>query len=263
MRVAVAGGTGAVGAPLVARLRADGHEVVVLARATGVDLTRPDGLAERLTGVEVVLDAANRTALTARASVGFFGAVTRSLLAAGARAGVAHHLVLSVVGIDGAATGYYRGKREQERLVRGSPGGWTVLRATQLHDFAGQVAEQGRVGPVTVVPRMRSAPVATAEVVDALVELTGDGPRQEVLELSGPRVEQVDDMVRRLLRHRGSRRPVLGVAVPGAAGRALRSGVLVGSDPWRTGRQTFDDWLAAQPRSGPGVEDTGSAPLTR
>lgn len=263
MRVAVAGGTGAAGAPLVARLRAAGHDVIVLARATGVDLTSPDGPGHRLDGVEVVVDATNRPALSARASEGFFGAVTRALVAAGARAGVAHHLVLSVVGTDGAPTGYYRGKREQERLVRGSSGGWTVLRATQLHDFAGQVADQGRVGPVTLVPRMRSAPVATVEVVDALIELVRDGPRREVLELSGPRVEQVDDMVRRLLRHQGSRRPVLGVAVPGAAGRALRNGVLVASDPWRTGRQTFDDWLAGQPGSGPGVENPDPAPLTR
>ena len=250
MRVAVAGGTGAVGAPLVERLRAAGHEVVVLARATGVDLTSADGLAERLAGTAVVVDATNRSVLTARASVAFFGAVTRALLDAGSRVGVAHHLAVSVVGVDGATTGYYRGKREQERLVRGSSGGWTVLRATQLHDFARQVADQGRVGPVTVVPRMRSAPVAAVEVADALVELVRGGPRQDVLELSGPRVEQVDDMVRRLLRHRGSRRLVLGAPVPGSAGRALRSGVLVPADPWRTGRGTFDDWLVAQPPAG-------------
>lgn len=44
MRIAVAGGTGTVGHPLVEELRRAGHEPVVLARSTGIDLRVSEGL---------------------------------------------------------------------------------------------------------------------------------------------------------------------------------------------------------------------------
>ena len=70
MKVAVVGGTGVLGAPLVAELAARGAEVLALSRKPGaalpdgashlrVDLTNGAGLAEALAGVEVVVDASN------------------------------------------------------------------------------------------------------------------------------------------------------------------------------------------------------------
>ncbi|MHB1212687.1 MAG: NAD-dependent epimerase/dehydratase family protein, partial [Candidatus Nanopelagicales bacterium] len=44
MRIAVAGGTGTAGRYVVDAAVAAGHEVVVLSRAAGVDLTRDGGL---------------------------------------------------------------------------------------------------------------------------------------------------------------------------------------------------------------------------
>ncbi len=48
MRIAVAGGTGVVGRHVVDAARKRGHDVVVLTRSAGVDLTTGAGLAERL-----------------------------------------------------------------------------------------------------------------------------------------------------------------------------------------------------------------------
>ena len=50
MRIAVAGATGRVGHHLVDVLTARGHEVVAIARSTGVDVITGDGLAEALGG---------------------------------------------------------------------------------------------------------------------------------------------------------------------------------------------------------------------
>jgi uncharacterized protein YbjT (DUF2867 family) len=243
MRVAVAGGTGLAGRHVVAALDALGHRTVVMARSRGVNLVTGDGLDRALASVDAVVDASNTRAMGSKRAVGFFETAGRNLLAAEERAGVRHHVVLSIVGIDRVEWGYYQGKLRQEELARASGVPWTVLRATQFHEFTDQVL--GLVpGPVAVVPRMRSQPVAVAEVA-ALVAEVALGPAQGMApELAGPRVESVPDMARRLLRARGIRRRVLAVPLPGAAGRGMAGGALLPAPEGPRGTLTFDAWLA-------------------
>ncbi|WP_078535450.1 SDR family oxidoreductase, partial [Streptomyces pristinaespiralis] len=198
MRVAVAGGTGLAGRHVVGELRAAGHEPVVLARSKGVDVTTGQGLAEALAGVEAVIDVTNAATLSRRKAVAFFEAASRHLLAAGERAGVRHHVVLSIVGIERVGHGYYQGKIRQEQVVAGGPVPWTVLRTTQFHEFADQLLD-GMPGPLAVIPRMRVQPVGVREVARALTGLA-EGPAQGMApELAGPREGWLLDMVRRLL----------------------------------------------------------------
>ncbi|MDX6741108.1 SDR family oxidoreductase [Actinocorallia sp. A-T 12471] len=248
MRIAVAGGTGTVGGHVVAALAEAGHEPVVLSRAGGVDLVTGRGLAAALDGVEAVVDAANVTTLSRKKAEAFFTAETTHLLEAGARAGVRHHVLLSIVGIDRVPFGYYQGKVVQENLVEAGNVPWTVLRATQFHEFAAQTVRTLPPGPVAVVPRARVQPIAAREVAEALAELAVGGPRGRVPDLAGPREEYLPEMVRALLRHRGDRRAVLALPVPGSAGRAMREGgqLPVGSGP--RGSQTYASWLAEQPK---------------
>ncbi len=100
LRVAVAGGSGLVGRHVVGALQRRGHEAVVLARGRGVDLETGDGLAQALCGVAAVVDATNTSAAGPDEARAFFGAVTGNLLAAEQQAGVRHHVVLSIVGVD-------------------------------------------------------------------------------------------------------------------------------------------------------------------
>ncbi|WP_405948961.1 NAD(P)H-binding protein [Streptomyces prunicolor] len=253
MRVAVAGGTGLVGRYVVEELVAAGREPVVLSRSRGVDLVSGGGgagLDAALDGVDAVVDVSNVTTTSARKSVAFFDAVGRNLLEAGERAGVRHHVVLSIVGIDRVGLGYYRGKLRQESVVKDGPLPWTVLRATQFHEFAEQTLDRVP-GPFAVVPRMRTQPIAAREVARQLVRLA-TGPAQGMApDLAGPRVEQLVDMVRRLLRARGERRLVVPVRMPGAVGAAMTGdGQLPVADagaadvPGARGSETFDEWLA-------------------
>ena len=247
MRIAVAGGTGLVGRLVVEEVRAAGHTPVVLARSTGVDLTTGAGLDEALDGVDAVVDVSNVTTTSRARSVAFFEAATGNLLAAGARAGVAHHVALSIVGVDRVGLGYYRGKLAQEALVLGSgaSGGvaGSVLRATQFHEFASQMLARG--GPFALAPRMLTQPVAAREVAVALAELAAGEPVGLAPDLAGPERQQMSDMVRRLQRARGGRRPVLPVRFPGATGKAMLQGGLLPTGPGPRGSRTFDEWLAA------------------
>lgn len=249
MRIAVAGGTGLVGRYVVAELRAAGHEPVVLTRSAGADVITGAGLDAALDGTEALIDVTNTAALSGRKSVAFFTAGTGNLLAAGRRAGVRHHVVLSIVGVGrpGMGSGYNAGKVAQEALVRDSGVPASIMRATQFHQFIPQFLDRVP-GPVLVVPRMRIQPVAACEVAAALAALAAGPPVGVAPEIAGPEVAELADLARQLSQARGSRRPVLRVPVPGAAGRAMASGAMLPSGPGLRGTQTFADWLASAPR---------------
>jgi uncharacterized protein YbjT (DUF2867 family) len=245
MKIAVAGGTGTVGRYVVDAIRAHGHEALVLSRSTGVDLVRPGGVAEALAGVDAVIDVTSVQTQSAATSVAFFETVTRNLLAAETAAGVAHHVALGIIGSDISPLGYYAGKVRQERLVEGSSVPWTILRASQFHEFAGQIYGVARVGPVVLVPAMLSQPIAAREVAARLVDLALADPGGRVAELAGPRVERMARMTRRWARATHHPGPVVQVPLPGGAGRAMRNGSLLPGPRAQLGVQTFDDWLAA------------------
>ncbi|WP_432522872.1 SDR family oxidoreductase [Kineococcus sp. SYSU DK006] len=248
-RTAVAGGTGTAGRHVVDLLRERGHDVVVLARATGVDLLTGVGLDAALAGVGTVVDVTSTTATSSAGSVRFFRPATEHLLAAAARAGVRHHLVLSVVGTDRAPFGHYAGKLVQEALVAQGPVPWTVLRATQFHEFAAQFLERSAVGPLAVVPRARCEPVAAREVAERIASLVAAGPAGRVADLAGPREERLADLARAWAAAAGRRGAVLEVPLPGAFGAAARDGSLLGGPGADRGRLTFERWLAQRGRA--------------
>lgn len=243
MRIAVAGGTGLIGRMVCDAVAAGGDEAVVLARSVGVDVVTGDGLDAALVGVDAVIDVTNVTTLRRSESLSFFEAATTNLLAAEQRTGVAHHVLLSIVGVDRVDWGYYAGKVRQEELCAASSVPTTVLRATQFHEFADQMLARG--GPVALVPTMLSRPVAAREVAAELVRLAHGQAQGLAPEMAGPEDLEMPDMVRRLLRSRGRRTPVIGIRLPGAAGRGMARGGLLPEHDGPRGRETFAQWLTA------------------
>ena len=244
MRIAVAGGTGVVGRHVVDIAVDQGHEVVTLARSAGVDLVTGAGLAARLDGVDVVIDVTGTREQKRAAAEDFFGGVTARLLSAEVDADVRHHVTLSIVGVDDVDTGYYAGKRRQEQVVTSGPVPWTLLRATQFHEFAEQALGFVRL---SLVPKMRTQPIAAQEVAQALVALALGAPAGRAADLAGPEQHDLVVLARRVaaVRRAGGRRQrVVPVGLPGSGGRAMREGALLPSSDGPRGRQTFDQWLA-------------------
>ncbi|MDN5780726.1 MAG: SDR family oxidoreductase, partial [Luteimonas sp.] len=121
MNIVVMGGRGLVGRNVVERLRSQGHRVAAASRSTGVDLITGRGLAERLVGAEVVVDVSNSPTFGDIAAFEFFRTAIFNLLDAEKRAGVGHHVSLSVVGTGRLdASPYLRGKALQERVIASS-----------------------------------------------------------------------------------------------------------------------------------------------
>ena len=216
MKIAIAGGTGTVGQKIVAEARRRGHDTSVLARAAGADLITGVGVDAALEGADAVIDAASVGTLSAQAATTFFRTASATLLAAAARAGATHAILLSIVGIDRNPHGYYAGKVAQEEIYRSASLPWTIVRATQFHEFAAQVAGQARLGPVQLAPRARVQPIAAAEVAAHLVDLVEDAPRGRAEDIAGPREEELADMIRAWVQHQGRRGPVIPVSLPSA-----------------------------------------------
>jgi uncharacterized protein YbjT (DUF2867 family) len=248
-RAAVAGGTGLVGRHVVRALRDAGCEVVVVARSEGVDLTTGEGLQQALDGVQVVVDVTNTPETDPAKARAFFETTTGRLLEAEQQAGVEHHVVLSIVGVDRVeGNGHYVGKRRQEELVEAGAVPATVVRATQFHEFPEMVVSWTRDADVAAVPPLLMQPVAVTDVADVLVEIATRPPQSRRVELAGPETQDLVDMARRTLAARGEALRLI-PTWDGLFGTAMAGNVLLPGPDARIARTTFDAWLASRPAS--------------
>jgi len=239
MRVVVVGGTGLIGSQVVQDVRDAGHEVVVAAPSTGVDTLSGAGVDEALAGADVVVDVSNSPSFADDDVLRFFTRSTRTLLDAEARAGIGHHVVLSIVGTDRTDAGYLRAKVAQERLVRASGHGWSVVRATQFFEFARSIADGATVDGVVHIPPVAFQPVASADVARTVADVATGAPVADVVELAGPERFRFDEFVREALAAQGDDRE--GGADPEATyfGALLVEDALVPPGQFLRGATTF------------------------
>ena len=244
MKIAVAGATGRVGRHAVDVLEARGHDVVSMARSTGVDVITGDGLAEALTGAECIVDLATWPTPDEAAATEFFTTAARNLQDKGREAGVRRIVVVSIVGIDRFTTGYNAAKLAQERATAEGPIPARILRATQFHEFVAQVVDWGRQGDVAYVPEMRTQLVAARTVAEALADLAVDrdaapGP---VLEIAGPREESMVEAARLLVGRLGDPVRIEGVTW----NQRYETGAALPAPDATLAGPTFEEWLTAQ-----------------
>ena len=170
MKIVVIGGSGLIGTKVVTNLRQHGHDVVAASPSSGVDTVTGEGLAQALAGAQVVVDVADAPSWEDNAVLVFFETSGRNLLAAEAAAGVGHHVALSVVGTDRLlASGYFRAKLAQEKLIKASPIPYTIVRATQFFEFVGGIAQSATEGQTVRLPPVLMQPIA-ADDVAAVIE---------------------------------------------------------------------------------------------
>jgi uncharacterized protein YbjT (DUF2867 family) len=244
MRIAVAGATGNIGARTVAALERTGHDVVRISRSLGVNLFTGEGLDAALSGVDAVVDATSYESTDRDDVVAYFGTTTRNVLAAEERAGVRHHVLLSIVGVDRIeGNAHYAGKREQERLVAEGPVPWTIARFTQFHDFAVTVTSWTEQDGVATIPPLLVQPIAPADVAEILAEIATGTPQGHYRDVAGPELQDLVDMARRTNDARGHAVKLV-PTWSSVLGAEAAGEVLLPGEGARIAPTTFEEWLA-------------------
>ena len=245
MKIVVIGGTGLIGSLLVTKLQANGHEAVAAAPNTGVNTLTGEGLAEVLRGASVVVDVSNSPSFEDAAVLNFFETSTRNLLAAETKAGVRHHVALSVVGTERLSeSGYFRAKIAQEKLIRESPIPYTIVHATQFFEFVKSIAAAATEGNTVRLAPVLIQPMAAEDVASAVCRVAEGSPVNGIVEVAGPQQFRLDELIRRSLSAGKDPREV--IADPRAlyAGAALQERTLVPGAGATLGETRFDDWLS-------------------
>jgi uncharacterized protein YbjT (DUF2867 family) len=265
--ILVTGGTGHLGRDVVRLLTARGHRVRILARRPGddpaVDWVAGDlgtgaGIAEAVAGVDAVVHAATNSPaaqrgglrlgdlLSSPADVDVHG--TRRLLAEADRAGVAHILHVSIVGVQESRAPYSRMKATAENLVRASSVPWSIVPATGFYWLLARMLDtmaHRRVWPLPSNLPMQA--VDSAEFAAYVVERLAEGPGGVRADFGGPQVQTMVEMARQYQAARGIHRRILGLSLPGFA---LRAAGRQTCPDGRYGETTWAEWLRINPSVG-------------
>jgi len=217
-RIAITGGNGFVGRHLEERLRAAGDDVVLLSRATGFDLARPDvpALTEVLRGSTAVVHTAG---INREIGTQTYDAVhirgTQALVEAARAAGVERIALVSFLRArpDGP-TAYHRSKWAAESIVRESGIPYTVLKCSVIYGRGDHMLDHLSRALFTFpffsavgLTERPLRPVAVDDVARILEAVAHGDPRliDQTVAVLGPDTVVLSEVVRRVARIVGRR----------------------------------------------------------
>lgn len=250
MKIVIIGGTGLIGSKVVERLRKRGHEVVPAAPSTGVNALTGEGLDQAMAGTDIVVDVANSPSFEDQAVLDFFERSGRNLAVAEKKAGVKHHVALSVVGTGRpafAASGYIRAKMAQEKLIRAAGIPYSIVHSTQFFEFLNGIAGDGGQGQEIRISSGLMQPIASDDVADAVTDVTLGAAVNGIVEIAGPEKAPMAELVQRFLTAIGDPRKVVADAKAPYFGAVLEPDTLLPGDGAQLGKQDFNTWFARSP----------------
>ena len=242
LRICILGGTGFVGHALVARLAADGHNVIVLSRnpamhserllppgvlARQVDVYNPDELQTHFSGMDVAINLVGILNERGDSGRGFHHAhveLTQFVVSACRQAGVRRLLQMSALNAGRGRSHYLKTRGDAEAVVKASGLAWTIFEPSVIFGVGdGLFTRFGnllRLTPLLPLARANTkfAPVFVGDVVEAFRRALSE-PKSigEVYELYGAEVFCLADLVRMTAQQLGLQRFVL--PLPDALGR--------------------------------------------
>jgi len=251
MKIVVIGGRGLIGSKMCKKLAQRGHQAIAASPRSGVNAVTGEGLDAALTGAQVVVDVANAPSWEDAAVLKFFDTSTRNLLAAEAKAGVRHHVALSVVGTERLQeSGYFRAKLVQENLITASQIPYTIVRATQFYEFIGGIAQASTIGQEVRLPSALMQPMSADDVAAAMADYSVGPPLNRIVEIAGPEALGIDQAVRKFLT--ATRDPRLVITDTNAPYYHVKVSerALTPDNVDRLAPTRFDDWLGEQANAG-------------
>ena len=224
-----------MGRTLAPSLVDEGHQVTITGRSQSpdpgpemrgvrADIGTGEGVAEVVAGAEVVVHLASDPERADKIDVDG----TRRLLE---EIGDGHLIYVSIVGVDRHPLPYYRAKLATEKVIEGEGGLYTIVRATQWHDFLAYRVDRMTNGLVARVPTgYVYQPIDRLDVAKAITALVESRPQGRAPDLAGPEVLGIDHLARTYMTAKGKRRPVLHISKYGPVARAFREGIHTNPD---------------------------------
>ena len=245
MKIVVIGGSGLIGSKLVRKLLGQGHQAVSADLDSGVNTLTGESLAEVLHSAAVVVDVSNSPSFEDAAALKFFQTSTGNLLETEEVAGVGHHVALSVVGTERLAeSGYFRAKIAQEELIEGSSIDYSIVHATQFFEFIERIADGATDGNTVRVAPVLIQPMAAQDVASAVGRICVGSPVDDIVEVAGPQLFRLEELIRRFLRERRDPREVITDPQARYFGAELEERTLVPGEDARLAETRFEDWLS-------------------
>ncbi len=252
-KILVTGGTGYLGRHIVTCLLEAGHTVRIMSRSSQPAILRVgsewaqaqletgQGLVEAIQGCDAIVHAATNPLQTQKIDV----AGTQRLLETARKAGVTHIVYISIVGIDRIPFPYYKHKVAVENMIKSSGIPWSILRATQFHEFIDLILQQTTKFPfVSLLPTdFKAQTVDAREVAQRLCALVASGPSGHIPDFGGPEVLTFGEMIRAWLAVQEMHRVVVPLWLPGGFARGFRRGENTCPDEPLRGYTTWTQWI--------------------
>ncbi len=244
MKIVVIGGTGLIGSKVVEKLTAHGHDAVPAAPQTGVNTLTGDGLDDALAGADVLVDVSNSPSFADDDVMSFFVTSTTNLLEAEKRAGVQHHVALSVVGTGTLPdSGYLRAKAAQENLIRKSGVPYSIVHATQFFEFTKAIADSSMVDGKLQLAPVHYQPIASDDVASVVARVAAGTPLNETKEIGGPDRVRMDQFIPAALAASGDVREVVVDEHAQYFGTELSDDSLVPGPDAELGSISYEAWV--------------------
>ncbi|WP_075291998.1 SDR family oxidoreductase [Pararhizobium arenae] len=243
MRVVIIGGSGLIGSAVAELLSEAGHEIVVASRRKGIDAVTGEGLAEAMTGADVVVDVSNSPSFEEEAVLNFFTRSSSNATRSAKDAGVKLYVALSIVGIDRLPqNAYFRAKLAQEEIIQNSGLPYTIVRATQFHEFVDAIVYTSTIGNVVRVSTAYIQPIASEDVARFVAAASTEEPANGIVEVAGPERFRTDELVESYLSSKADSSTVVGDPEAEYFGARLQPTSLVPLDDYKPGLVTFETW---------------------
>src|SRR6201995_1638392 len=246
MKIVVIGGHGLIGSKVASKLSAQGHDVIVASRRSGVDSLTGEGLGNAVADADVLVDVADSPLFDDEPVMHFFTTATANLLCAEREAGVRHHVALSVVGAQIMPdSGYNSAKAAQENLIQDSGRPYSIVPATPFYEFAVGLADSATEGDIVRLPHALFRPIAADDVATAVARAAAGFPINGVTEIAGPEAMGMDDFVRTGLTPNGDQRPFVPDAQAPYFGAVINDPSLAPDENATIFTTRYSDWIAA------------------
>lgn len=244
MKIVIIGGSGLIGSQLVSNLKKE-HEVIAASPSSGVDTITGEGLDEALKDAQVVIDVSNSPSFADEPVMNFFKTSNENLMRAEKKAGIKHHIALSVVGTEKMQEGgYFRAKQVQENLIKESGIPFTIVHATQFFEFAGGIVAMSTAEGRVKLSDALIQPIASLDVATFLAKTASETPVNKIIEIGGPDRFQLDEWIRQYITSTEKSVAVETDSNAPYSGVVLNQTTLTPENPVYLGSTKYMEWIA-------------------